>query len=168
MADSTPSFLVTRILGITTSAFLSGFAFSASYYTVPAISIAPLALQFKQWQVVYDLGKLVSPPLSAAGAAAWGYAAWHSSTHEGDATWKLYSVAAALTLAILVWTVAVMMPTNKDLMKMAKIADEVDETEAKVFAQESVKAPRRWNWMNFVRAVLPMIGTVVGLIAAIK
>lgn len=61
-----------------------------------------------------------------------------------------------------------MMPTNKDLMKMAKIADEVDETEAKVFAQESVKAPRRWNWMNFVRAVLPMIGTVVGLIAAIK
>jgi hypothetical protein len=61
----TNTLLIARILGISSSLFLSGFAFSASYYTSAAISLSPIPLRLQQWQVVYDLGKIVSPPVSA-------------------------------------------------------------------------------------------------------
>jgi len=166
MTESSPAFLVTRLLGISSSVFLSGFAFSASYYGIPAIVLAPLPLRLTQWQVIYDLGKLVSPPVSALSAALWGVAAWIShGQHSED--WKFYATAGAFTFAVPLWTVVVMLPTNNDLMKKAKLGGEL-EAESESFKVTSEKALVKWDRMNMVRAVLPMVGAWVGLYAALK
>lgn len=162
MSES-PIYLIPRILGISGSVFLSGFAFSASYYGLPAIALSPISLRLQQWQIIYDLGKLVSPSVSAASTLLWGWSAW--SARDSDAG-KFYAAAGGLTLGVLLWTVAVMMPTNLELMRRAKTAKE--DGESTKFEEESAKVLATWNWMNYVRAVLPMVGAWVGLYAALK
>ncbi|KAH7393307.1 hypothetical protein BKA64DRAFT_83127 [Cadophora sp. MPI-SDFR-AT-0126] len=163
-----------RLLGISGSIFLSGFAFSASYYTLPAAALAPLPLRLKQWLVVYDLGKLISPPFSAISAACWFYSAWashspNSTTHTTQTT-QLYAVAGALTLGTTVWTLLAMMPTNKALMRMAKTVKEEqgDEVESLEWKSEAERELWTWSWMNYVRAVIPLVGGWVGMYAALK
>jgi hypothetical protein len=75
-------------------------------------------------------------------------------------------VGGLATFAILPWTVAVMMPTNLDLMRRAKVAKE--DAESLKFEKESEVMLAKWNIMNYVRAVLPMIGAWVGLYAALR
>jgi hypothetical protein len=116
--------------------------------------------------VIYDLGKLVSPPVSAVSAVLWGVAAWVSHGRHGE-DWKLYATAGFLTFAVPLWTVAVMMHTNNDLMKKAKVGGEL-EAESESFKTSSEQALVTWDRMNMVRAVLPMVGAWVGLYAALK
>ena len=164
--SETPLFLITRLLGISGSIFLSGFAFSASFYSTPAISLAPLPLRLQQWQVIYDLGKLVSPPLSVATGIAWGSAAWIAKgSASGGEEWKLYAVTAAATFGVLAWTLGAMMGTNLELLRMAKAAREDSGSKMLVGAEKAVAT---WNWMNYVRAVIPMVGAWVGIYAALK
>jgi hypothetical protein len=59
-----------------------------------------------------------------------------------------------------------MMPTNLDLMRRAKVAKE--DAESLKFEKESEVMLAKWNIMNYVRAVLPMIGAWVGLYAALR
>jgi len=165
MAESTTTFLLTRMLGISGSAFISGFAFSASYYSVPAIALAPIPLRLRQWQVVYDLGKLVAPPVSAVSAILLGVAAYSTSSTSND--WKLYATAGALTFSFTPWTVLAMMATNNDLMRRAKMGAEL-EGKNEGFERESEKALNTWWRLNWVRAVLPMAGAWIALYAALK
>lgn len=60
-----------------------------------------------------------------------------------------------------------MISTNLDLMRRAKVAEEL-EGEAGLFVEESEAALKRWGWMNFVRFVLTMVGGCVGLLAALN
>ncbi|PVH85617.1 DUF1772-domain-containing protein [Cadophora sp. DSE1049] len=164
--------ILPRLLGISGSIFLSGFAFSASYYTLPATALAPLPLRLKQWLVVYDLGKLISPPLSAISAACWFYSAYashslHPSTSATDTT-QLYATAGALTLCTTVWTVLAMMPTNKALMRRVKAVKEGVEGESVEWKREAERKLGTWSWMNYVRAVIPLVGGWVGMYAALK
>lgn len=84
--------------------------------------------------------------------------------------WVLYSTAGLLTFSVLPWTIAVMMPSNKELLGKAKIAGELeaDGEKRRAFDLEAERAMRTWNIMNWVRAVLPMAGAWVGLYAALK
>jgi hypothetical protein len=137
---------------------------------MPALSLAPIAIQLQQWQAIYDLGKLVSPTVGIASSSVWGYAAWFSYTHahRSSSDWKFYALAGLVTLSILPWTILVMMPTNLDLMKRAKATVEVEGEKDGAFKAESVKALDRWNVMNYVRAVPPMVGAWIGLYAALR
>ena len=157
------AFLIARILGISSSVFLSGFAFSASYLGMPALALAPISLRLQQWQVIYDLGKLVSPTVAAASTLLWGFTAWSA---RGTEVWKFYAAGGLATFAILPWTIAVMMPTNLELMRRAKVAKE--DAEGLNFKKESAVMLTKWNIMNYVRAVLPMVGAWVGLYAALR
>ena len=164
--SETPVFLIAKILGISTTVFLSGFAFCASYYSLPALALAPVPLRLQQWQVIYDLGKLVSPPVSAVSALLWGLTAWNSKNNQDSSDWKFYAAASFATLAIPLWTLVVMMPTNNELIKRSKAAKEGFEPLDS--EQESVKLLGAWDRMNFVRAVLPMVGAWVGLYALLR
>lgn len=161
--SETPVFLIARILGISSSVFLSGFAFSASYLGLPALALAPIPLRLQQWQVIYDLGKLVSPTLAAASGVLWGLSAWIA---RGSEDWRFYAAAGIISFSILPWTVAVMMTSNKELMRRAKVSKE--EAESLKFGEDSAKILARWDSMNYVRAVLPMIGAWVGLYAMLR
>jgi hypothetical protein len=162
----TSSFLISRILGISSSVFVSGFAFSASYLGIPALALAPIPLRLQQWQVIYDLGKLVAPTVSFTSSLIWGYTAWTARAGE---EWKFYAVAGLATFAFLPWTAVVMLPVNNELMKRAKLGkeDAGDVKDGKL-VRESEVLLARWDWMNYVRALLPMVGAWVGLYAALR
>lgn len=134
---------------------------------MPAIALSPIPLRLKQWQVVYDLGKLVSPTVSAASGVAWAVAAWASYGRNNSLDWKLYAAAGLATFSILPYTVVVLMPTNKELMKRAKIAGDMEHVEDK-FAAESEEVLATWSTLSNVRVVLPMVGAWFGLYAALK
>lgn len=193
MAGVSQTFKAVQIFGITSSTFLSGpshplellvrivsltnrhitgFAFSASYLGLPALALAPVALRLRQWLVIYDLGKLVSPTVAAASSVAWGYITYISyATRElpgtsisGTPRWVLYGVAGLATFGILPWTVAVMMPTNNELIRRAKLEKKEAVEKEDV---EMEKLLKTWNQMNYLRAALPMVGVVVGLWTAL-
>lgn len=75
-------------------------------------------------------------------------------------------MASLATFAIPLWTVVFMRPTNNELMRRAKAAKEA--TESVAYENESVKLLALWDRMNFVRAVLPMVGAWFGLYAALR
>ncbi len=162
MSESS-TYFIPRILGISGSIFLSGYSFSASYYTLPAISLSPIPLRLQQWQVVYDEGKLVAPPLSAISALAWAWTAW--TAKDSDAV-KYYAAAAGLSAGFLFWTLGAMMSTNIELERRVKAAKE--DGEKVLFREESGRLLESWTRMNYVRAALPMVGAWVGLYAALK
>ena len=124
---------------------------------------------------MYDLGKIVSPALSVASAGVWAYLAYTSydsgtnvDKQKGAVTSKssLYSLAAVATGSVLLYTVVVIMPNNKDLMRLNSIAGisgagSVSEAEVKALLKS-------WKSMTYVRAVLPMLGSLIGLYAVIS
>ena len=154
---------------------MTGFAFTASYLGIPAISLAPIPLRLKQWQILYDLGALVSPTLSVASASIWAYLAYtsySSGTNVGKqqgaviSKSSLYSLAAVATGSVIVYTGLFIVSTNKDLMRLNKTAGmsgagSVSEAEVKALITS-------WSSMTYVRAVLPMLGSLVGLYAVIS
>lgn len=50
--------------------------------TCPALLDAPAPLLVKQWQKVFDTGKVVAPPLSIISAAIFGTLAYKCKGHE--------------------------------------------------------------------------------------
>jgi hypothetical protein len=112
--------------------------------------------------VIYDFGKLVSPPVTAFSGVLWGTAAYLASS-QGSGDGRLYAIAGLLSFGVLPWTVLVMMPVNQELMRRAKVEDESAK-----FMVESKQSLASWDSMNYVRAVLPMVGAWVGLYAALK
>lgn len=182
--SSSPAFLITRALGISTSLFLSGYAFSASQLSIPAISLSPLPLRLSQWSLIYTSGAKVSPPLAIFSLFTWGYASYLSYSHshspsisssislsgDGTSDWVLYVLAGGLSFSILPWTLIMMMPTNNELLRRAKVAKEregkgeVKEEEDK----ESGKLIEKWDGLHFVRFWLPTLGAAVGLYAVLK
>jgi hypothetical protein len=148
---------------------LPGYAFSASNLGIPALGLAPVPLRLQQWLVIYDVGKYVSPPVSITSAVSWATAAWISHSQGGDSEWKLYAVAALATASVLGFTVLAMLPTNKELIRRAKVVTEAKGDELdREFEAKSEELIGLWDSLNYVRAVLPMVAAWVGLYAALK
>ena len=166
--DSPTLIRTAHLLGISSSFFLSGFAFAASFYTLPALSHSPLPARLLGWLEVYDLGKLISPTIAAASAVFWGYLTYASYSMKAGglvrSSWQSYLAAGLLTFAILPWTLVVMMPANKTLMKAAwKV--QIDGAEA-IKLQDHAKLEETiglWGTMNWFRAVTPMVGGMIGV-----
>lgn len=107
----------------------------------------------------------MSPPVSTLSALLWGFSAWTVHKNGGqDGTF--YAVAGLATFANVPWTVGVMMPTNSELLRRSKAAAE--GAEGTEFEEGSLSALKRWDALNYMRAVMPMVGAWVGLWAALK
>lgn len=75
---------------------------------------------------------------------------------------KLFYVAAALTVAIVPFTVAFMGRTNEKLLGM-----EAREMLSQSEGMEGVEALGRWVALNAVRSLLPLAGAVVAGVAVL-
>lgn len=117
----------------------------------------------QQWRVVFLNGGKVAPFGSLFGAATWGYAAYtaYARTPSGS-EWKAYAGASVFTLGTLAWTLLVMVPTNKMLMGFAGAVD----SGSPVQAVAAIAALERWDRFNMVRAAIPLVGGLVGLIGS--
>ena len=67
---------VAQVVGLTSTAFLAGKTFAASFGTTPALLHAPAPLLAKQWKELFDADKLVNPVLSVLGLGVFGWFAY--------------------------------------------------------------------------------------------
>lgn len=147
---------------------------------MPAILKAPAPLLVKQWQIMYDTGKLTLPPLAIGSGAIFGYLAYRCeflsrSTHiptarepkiidfltaTPDSTPRaLYTAAAVLLPSIVPYTILLLKPINDKLTAMANISDMSERLET---AHALVD---KWGTLNLIRSLLPLAGAVLAALA---
>lgn len=67
---------IAQVVGLTAASFAAGSITGFSVFSVPALLQAPAPLLVKQWQTIYDKGKMILPPISAVAAVAFGALAY--------------------------------------------------------------------------------------------
>lgn len=174
MSTYPAAFCVAQVVGLTGAAWLSGSIISLSTITVPALIKAmrednmPLDVAVKSWRNIYTKGKSQSPPVAAVTSVAFLYCGWavRAGTELAPLTPSnsslMYCTAAVLTLGIVPYTIGLMSDTNNQLIDKANsnwVADEKSSTEV-----ESLLS--RWLKLNAGRGLLPLVGGLIGLVAA--
>ncbi|EAU34341.1 conserved hypothetical protein [Aspergillus terreus NIH2624] len=111
----------------------------------------PTELAVKTWRNMYQRGHAQNPPIAAATTTCFLYCAWavRGGTSLAPLTPRnapvLYCAAAALTLAIVPYTLAAMMPTNSALIAKAD-AKELGAQES----SEAVPLLQKWTSLDYV------------------
>jgi len=168
MFDNALPIRLAQTVGITASSILGGYVASASFTLVPRLLESPTPLMLKQWGNAYDVGKKNAPPLAALSAVCYFYLAYTSPKSK----FYGYLIAGALSVSIVPYTLAVMLPTNKKLlakvddMKMLGIKDEV--VEVGLGNETAHKLVDYWGVLNLGRAVLLIVGSLVGTWTALN
>ena len=103
---------------------------------------------------MYTLGRAISPPLAVISAGCFGWAWLHTNK-------PAYAVAAGLVVSVIPWTLIVMKRTNDSIAAFA--GPEWAGDEAAVIK----KLFDRWMTMNFIRALFPLAGGVLGLVTTL-
>ncbi|THU85091.1 DUF1772-domain-containing protein [Dendrothele bispora CBS 962.96] len=154
---------IVQALGIAGSAFVSGSILSISFITTPALLDYPSQLA-SQWSDVYTRGSRIMPPLALLSSSMLAYSSYALSNHGVDATKpKLYALAALLTIGIVPYTFGVMWNTNN---KLKARNDEIGVMD-KAYVQETAELAKKWNWLNAGRGALPLMGSLVGIVALV-
>ena len=117
----------------------------------------------QQWKYTFEAGKSQNPPIAAVTAATFSYLAW-TAGHGPRNRARLYGVAAALTIAIVPWTLLAMSPTNS---RLSAKAEEAWTRKGKEDDGEVGELLKRWTTLNGVRSFFPLVGGVVGLVAVL-
>lgn len=140
-----------------------------------------------QWLHAYDMGKHIYPSIVASSALAFTYLAYAQRSRADKFPPRLYLAAAAMSLAIVPYTLGVMMPTNKRLQGRAKRdikagyeseqAAEGKEGPPDVSEEEIIQREKedeeipglmvKWAWLNAIRGAFPLMGAVIGVTAAL-
>jgi hypothetical protein len=134
------------------------------------------------------MGKRIFPSIIASSALAFTYVAYVLRSRP-DKFSRLYLAAAAVSMAIVPYTLGVMMPTNRRLESHAKrgimaatyesaAAAEGKEGILHITEEEKAKMEKeddeipglmmKWAWMNVVRGFFPLLGAAIGATAALS
>ena len=147
------------------STLTSGLSLGFSTFLVPRLLEAPTQLMLKQWAHAYAAGHNIMPLTAATAAATYFWLAAKSPVAQT----RGYLAAGLLTVGIVPYTLAFMMPTNRRLHAADKRFNGV---EAKAKGEEEVGAEEAegfkalvdwWGVLNLGRAVLLMAGSACGL-----
>ena len=111
---------------------------------------APQDLQLRQWQLAYHAGARTMPRAAALTALGHAVVAWQQAA--GGAEWRGLAAAAVLTLAIVPFTFAFIMPTNNALER--EIASEIKTMPPAT----AVALLQKWARWNLFRSLLPLVG----------
>ena len=95
------------------------------------------------------------PKFAGGVAAAYLYTAYETRRRGG--IWKGFAVAAALSMAIVPYTLLFMSPTNNALHAIAGGAHIVAESEV-------TDLINKWGVLNLVRSLFPLAGGVAGIV----
>ena len=141
----------------------AGLTLSITLFAIPALLSAPPGqtnTMLSQWRNIYTRGATYSPPFSAVAAATLSYAAWahYTSPHpfvDEQGRWKGLVAAAVGTVAIVPFTLLVLMPTNRALITGAD--------GGKLREEAAKRLVRKWGVINGVRALFSLVGAMVGL-----
>lgn len=145
---------------------------------------APLIINLaRQWKTMYDHGKVQNPPVAAVVAGSFYYLTWQvRSKHAlyerlvGSSDAMLYCGAAFLTLGIVPWTLTAMLKTNAalegisggDLTLTTKDESGEEDVVVTVGDDEFDGLVRRWQVLNGIRGLFPLVGGILGLYAVLS
>ncbi|KAK4116190.1 hypothetical protein N656DRAFT_774391 [Canariomyces notabilis] len=182
MASDHPT-LVHRTLQTTiplVSSITAGLSLSLSFFMVPRLLEAPVAVMLQQWQCTYRQGAVTMVPLCLVSGVSYLWLALQHTSSSSAAgagmlsSWrgKSFLAAGLLTAGVVPYTAAFMMGTNRRLMERADreaaAKGKVTEFSDKILEQEkSAKAlVDWWGVLNLVRGVMLTVGSACGLAAA--
>lgn len=132
---------------------------------------------------MYDIGKVQNPPIAAAVAGSFYYLTWQVRNKHalyerlvGSNDSLLYCGAAFLTLGIVPWTLIAMVKTNSaletisggDLTFTAKDESGEEDVVVTVGDDEFDGLVRRWQVLNGIRGLFPLVGGLLGVYAALS
>lgn len=118
----------------------------------------------QQWAGIYNRGKVLGPQTAVISLLGYGYLLSQcygrsnssNSSRQQDRSWGGYLGAMGLSMAIVPFTLIVMDPTNQALLAVAEGASSLGlEAVGELLV--------RWKWMNLVRSLLPLAGSLLGL-----
>ncbi|KIK62229.1 hypothetical protein GYMLUDRAFT_42177 [Collybiopsis luxurians FD-317 M1] len=165
-------------LGLSGSAWCSGAIMSFSAFAGPAL-LDPLPSAVSSnapciWEHLYNRGKKTMPPIAATTALAHAYAAYSIpnplSLDAIQRTRNLFALAGVLTVLIVPYTLLAMQKTNSALATKSNVLKAKSDkglTGETVYPvdEEAKTLLRRWNLLNTGRALLPLAGCAVGIVA---
>jgi len=159
-----------KVIAMTSSGIATGAIWSFSYVGVPVILQAPPDLLARSWQTAYDIGAGTMPFFALAISSSFAFLASQSTKQPGrfpnqafDPTspLALYTGAALAIPAIIPYTLGIMKPTNDRLLRKAKEPNSISEGETRQLI-------RNWSGMNYNRAVIALVGTLIGGVAVLS
>ncbi|KAH8899324.1 DUF1772-domain-containing protein [Thozetella sp. PMI_491] len=171
MADSKQlSIRAAQAVGVFTSSFVSGASLGLSVFVIPRLLELPSPLMLRQWERTFSQGRRLIPAVGQTAALSYFYLAYRFGLHRGI-TGRLYLLAGALSFSIIPYTLILVMPTNRRLLKKAKDAKQLAITEELVEVgarEESAKyLVDQWGLHNLGRAALLMASSAIGLLATL-
>lgn len=123
----------------------------------------------QQWAGIYNRGKVLGPQTAVLAVLGYGYLAYNAQHRTGSVKGSssrvgYFAGAAALTLAIVPFTVAFMDATNQALLGIAAGggAAAVGGGEGSQAAAAVGELLVKWKGLNLIRSLWPLAGAVVG------
>ncbi|KAL1965742.1 hypothetical protein VTN77DRAFT_5242 [Rasamsonia byssochlamydoides] len=156
----------------------------ANLISPEAAPATPPSQLLNQWLYIYNNGKKTFPYIVTGSALAYLYLAYvlrnRTSTSSGGifsgstlSSCKLYLAAAVATFGAIPYTLVVVEGTIKRLQALARQDDgggggggeQKGEKEGKL--EEVPRLIARFGQLNLVRSIFPLVGAVVGVVAAL-
>ena len=125
--------------------------------------MAPETLIARQWQRLYNLGKVRAPPLAAATALAFAFLSYQFYGTLDQPRAELYALSALLTILNPPYTWIFMKDVNNKLWAKAEASNaskKVDEA-AVAGGQSTKELLDLWAAHNVVRGLLPLAGSII-------
>jgi len=161
MSDTTTKLVQGFALG--SSAYLAGYISSISLGSIRPLTRAPPMVAAQQWQEIYNVGKHTAPPIALLSLSAYGYLSWAAG---GLANTKgaLYAAAGTAVIAIVPFTLGVMLSTNNRLIAQTKEWESTALVSQSTLVQQQLD---KWRVLNLIRSLGPAIGAGLGLVAVL-
>ncbi|KAK8016486.1 hypothetical protein PG993_014675 [Apiospora rasikravindrae] len=154
MQTSSTSETLIASTNILSSAVIAGATASLSAFAVPAVlnTGASTDVMLRQWFSIFHRGKLIPIAAVATGLShvAVSYGRWAAGRQ-----WRGFALGGALTAALIPFTVALVMPTNRELAA----AEAHGSSKKSRMSDDKVRQLiRSWRDRNVIRCFLPLAG----------
>ena len=163
MSDLPLTIRAAQMAALVMGGLCAGTVITASAAVIPTMlnTHPPQALLLRQWKHFFDIAKLLSPGTGIVTALTYVYLAFNV-----PAAARAYAAAAGLSIATMPFTVFFIFPTNNALDGALHAAEAKKSgkgsAEGAVSDEEARRLVAKWGALNWVRALLPIMGVVVG------
>ncbi|KAI1267550.1 hypothetical protein F5Y18DRAFT_378144 [Xylariaceae sp. FL1019] len=157
MAPLSTTVGVAAAASIVASGWSSGMGFGLSFFGIPTILNGHTSseVMIRQWRYQFLRGQAIMPGLAALNAVNFWAVAYHCYSHGLE--WRGFAEAGASVFFIIPFTLMFIMDTNKQLLAE-------HDSKVKSMGEGTVKSLiQKWGYLNVVRAVVPLLGTVPAL-----
>ncbi|KAM7192861.1 hypothetical protein V8F20_008658 [Naviculisporaceae sp. PSN 640] len=150
----------TKGLAIAASFLTGGASSIMSLVVIPTLLSAPHNIAAKQFKLIHNLKWVTHSAGSVIASLLHGYVAYTLHA-RGSALWTRWATGAALTAAILPWSLAAVEPVSRGLLVIAGTGENREGgTEISIKTERLL---RRWDVLNSVKSVLAVGAGAVGL-----